>query len=104
MGAKQADVFGGYKEIKEKPKKNAPKKYIKLKEKIKILYRLYAELYKRQNVNVLEQRDKIIKNGIVIYPHDQQAEPIELIYLGIQEIDKKIMIMQKVLNNDRFRI
>lgn len=99
MGFKQADIFGGHKEIKKKtavPKKKKENKL--LKQKIDILYRMYEELYKKQNIGLLEQRDAIIKNNIIAYPEEKLAEPIEIINLSIYDIDKRIEKMKEVLN------
>lgn len=99
MGLKQADIFGGHKEIKKKtaaPKKKKENKL--LKQKIDILYRMYEELYKKQNIGLLEQRDAIIKNNIIAYPEEKLAEPIEIINLSIYDIDKRIEKMKEVLN------
>lgn len=103
MVLKQADIFGGYKlvinnnnEKLQPPIKKASNKI--LKQKINILYKLYETLYERQNISLLDNRDVIINKNIISYPEERQAEPIELIYLSIYDIDKKIEKMKEVLN------
>ncbi len=99
MELKQADVFGGYKLVE---KRHKPKKLVKnqeVKEKIKLLYELYEKLYDKQNIDLFEQRDIIIKGNIICYPNDRQAEPAELTVLSIEEVDKKIQVMKKTLND-----
>lgn len=101
MGLKQADIFGGYKEIKKKTAIPTKKKENKLlKQKIDILYRMYEELYRKQNIGLLEQRDAIIKNNIVVYPEEKQAEPINIIKLSIYDIDERIKVMRQALRDD----
>lgn len=86
----------------KKPKKLNSKNRI-LQAKIKELYGLYQKLYELQNISILEQREVIIKGDIIIYPDERQAEPIENIFIKIEDIDKRIENMLKVLNDDRFR-
>lgn len=101
MGFKQADIFGGYKEIKKKTAAPAEKKENNLlKQKLNILYEMYAELYRKQNIGLLEQRDAVIKNNIIAYPEDKQAEPITIIQLSIYDIDERINAMRQALQND----
>lgn len=103
MGIKQADIFGGCIEIKKKiaaPTKKPKKTNEVLKQKINILYELYEQLYKKQNIGILEQRDVIVKNNIIVYPEDKQAEPINIIKLTIYDIDERIKIMRQTLQDD----
>lgn len=102
MELKQVNIFGEYDNLKVIKKNDTKiKKVIKenenLKQKIKILYKMYEQLYEKQNISILEPRDIIIRNNIVIYPEDRQAEPIDTITLGIYEIDERIEIMKKTL-------
>lgn len=101
MVLKQADIFGGYRLIvnKDNKKPPPPKKTANsiLKQKIKLLYRMYESLYRKQNISILEPREVIIKNGIISYPEERQAEPIELIDLTLEDIDKRIDIMKEYL-------
>lgn len=100
MVLKQVDIFGEYKEIVKKTTKQKTRKktnFYKFREKIELLYKLYEELYNRQNISILEPRDVIIKGNIIVYPEDKQAEPVELINLTIYDIDKRIEIMKKTL-------
>lgn len=101
MGLKQADIFGGHKEIKKKTATPTKKKENKLlKQKIDILYAMYEELYRKQNIGLLEQRDAIIKNNIIAYPEEKQAEPINIIKLSIYDIDERIKVMRQALLDD----
>lgn len=105
MVLKQVNIFGECKEIVKKTsnKEKCAKKnnFYKIKQKIELLYELYEELYKRQNISILEPRDVIIKGNIIIYPEDRQAEPVELINLTLYDIDEKIDKMKKVLEYDK---
>lgn len=98
MGSKQASIFGGCIEARLKSAKREQKKIASkdLSEKIKTLYRMYEKLYEKQEI-YLEARDCIVKNNIVIYPEDRQAEPISIINLTINEIDTRIEQMAKAL-------
>jgi hypothetical protein len=101
MGLKQADIFGGHKEIKKKTATPTKKKVNKLlKQKIDILYAMYEELYRKQNIGLLEQRDAIIKNNIIAYPEEKQAEPTNIIKLSIYDIDERIKVMRQALRDD----
>ena len=101
MGFKQADIFGGYKEIKKKTAAPIKKRANdSLKQKINILYEMYEELYRKQNIGLLEQRDAVIKNNVIAYPEDKQAEPINIIKLSIYDIDERINAMRQALQND----
>lgn len=102
MELKQADIFGGSKPIvKKNNKTKPPKKQSELKPKIELLYNLYEKLYGQLNINLMEQRDFIIKSkGKIIisaYPEDRQAEPIDLYNTGLDDLDKRIERMQEVL-------
>lgn len=100
MELKQANIYGGYTiVVAKKQPKNVPKK-IKtyLKYKIKILYDMYEQLYEKQNISLLDNRDAIIKGNIISYPEERQAEPLELINLNIYDIDERIKKMKEVLN------
>ena len=104
MGCKQVNIFGDYKIIVEKnnktihPRKTEPQT-TKLKQKIALLYNLYKKLYEKQNISILEQREVIVKENLIIYPGDMQAEPKESIKMHlIDDIDKKIEIAQNELN------
>lgn len=102
MELKQANLYGGYKLVVVKNnKENTLKKQklnLKLKQKIKILYELYEALYEKQEISLLDNRDIIINKNIVSYPEERQAELIEMIYLSIYDIDKRIEKMKEVLN------
>ena len=106
MEYKQADIFGKYKLIVEKTiKNNKPKKQRKknddLQKKLKILYELYYKLYEKQNINILEQREVILKKDLIIYPQEMQAEPVQSVKLNLlDDIDKRINIMQEVINKE----
>ena len=102
MELKQADIFGGYKLIVKKNNKiKPPKKQSELKPKIELLYNLYEKLYEQLNINLMEQRDLLIKNKgkiiIFVYPEDRQAEPIDLYNTGLYDLDKRIERMKEVL-------
>ena len=107
MELKQINIYGECEFVNEKVvAKNAPRckkvvaKNAKLKNKIKILYRLYEQLYEQQNISFLDNRTVIIKNNIIAYPDERQAEPIELIKLNIiDDIDKRIKKMEQILND-----
>lgn len=105
MVLKQVNIFGECKEIVKKTgnkEKHAKKiNFYKIRQKIELLYKLYEELYNRQNISILEPRDVIIKGNIIIYPEDRQAEPVELINLTLYDIDEKIEKMKKVLEYDK---
>lgn len=102
MELKQASIFGEYKQVGKKiNKKNVPKKNkinLELKQKIEILYNMYEQLYEKQNINLLDSRDIIIKENIISYPEERQSEPIDIISLGIYDIDKRIIRMKEVLS------
>ena len=103
MELKQASIFGEYKQVVKKynknNKKSVPTKTKELKEKITILYNLYQLLYEKLNIDCLEQREIIIKQNIIIYPDEQQAEPIEITNMNIlDDIDKRINKMKEILN------
>lgn len=103
MELKQVNIFGEYVNLKVIKKNDTKiKKVIKknenLKQKIRILYKMYEQLYEKQNISLLEPRDVIIRNNIIIYPEDRQAEPIDTISLGIYDIDKRILIMKEILS------
>lgn len=102
MELKQADIFGGCKPIvKKNNKTKPPKEQSELKPKIELLYNLYEKLYEQLNINIMEQRDFIIrKKGkiiIFVYPGDRQAEPRDLYNAGLNDLDKRIKRMQEVL-------
>lgn len=100
MVVKQADIFGGSKEIKKK-KPNKPALVIRnetIKQKIQKLYNLYEQLYELQNISILEPREVVIKNNIICYPEDRQAEPLQTRKLTLFDIDEKIRIMEKTIN------
>lgn len=103
MELKQVNIFGEYVNLKVIKKNDTKiKKVIKknenLKQKIRILYKMYEQLYEKQNISLLEPRDVIIRNNIIIYPEDRQAEPIDIISLGIYDIDKRILRMKEILS------
>lgn len=103
MELKQVNIFGEYVNLKVIKKNDTKiKKVIKknenLKQKIRILYKMYEQLYEKQNISLLEPRDVIIRNNIIIYPEDRQAEPIDTISLGIYDIDKRILRMKEILS------
>lgn len=108
MEFKQANIFEEHELISTKiVAKNTPKtektivknkKLEVLKNKIKILYEFYEQLYEKQNINLLENREIIIKGNIISYPQDRQAEPKELIKLTIYDIDKRIEKMKEILS------
>lgn len=102
MELKQADIFGGCKPIVKKNNKiKTPKKQSELKPKIELLYNLYEQLYEQLNINLMEQRDLVVRNKgkiiIFVYPEDRQAEPIDLYNAGLNDLDKRIERMQEVL-------
>lgn len=104
MELKQTSIFGGYEVLKVGAKAVTRKKQTKLnsknkilKIKIKILYDLYEQLFKKFNISFLEQREIIVKGGIVIYPDERQAEPIESIDLKIEDIDKRIELTKNAI-------
>lgn len=104
MECKQANIFGGcisivIKDNKEAKPRKLSKKGVKLKQKIQVLYSMYEQLYERQNISLLEPKDFIIKNNILIYPDERQAEPVELLNTTIEDIDKRLEIMRNVLCN-----
>lgn len=95
----QVSIFGEYQQIVTK-KQYVPRKLNKqqtiFKGKLQRLYKLYEQLYKYQNISILEQREVIMKDNLVIYPDEQQAEPIETIKMDVfKNIDKKIEIAEK---------
>ena len=102
MDCIQIDIYGKEKVLKKKNKKRKsicdPKELI-LKTKIDILYELYEKLYERFNVDLMEQREAIVINNIILFVEERQAEPIELINLTLCEnIDYKITKMKEILN------
>lgn len=98
MELKQANIFGEYYLVGKKKKlRKDIDKNLELKQKLQLLYDLYERLYEQQNINPLEYRDIIIRGKIIIYPDERQAEPIESINLTIEDIDKRINIMQEAV-------
>lgn len=104
----QECIFGGKIEIKNKDNivnnKKLNKKKLLFKNKILELYDLYDTLYCMLNIDILEQKEIIIKKNIVAYTEYRQAEPIELIKINnftnindLSNIEKKIEIMKKVI-------
>ena len=96
----QVSIFGEYQQVIEKDNKECEPKELSekdkiLQQKIKTLYDLYDKLYKAQNISILEQREVIMKEGLIIYPDEQQAEPIETAQMTIKDIDKKISVAQE---------
>lgn len=102
MGLKQVNLFGEQILIINKNNKSVKSK-IKdknktLKNKIEILYKMYEELYEKQNINLLDNREIIMKGNIISYPEERQSEPIDIINLGIYDIDKRILRMKEILS------
>ena len=94
----QVSVFGEKKVIKENNKKSKrnQNKNTTLKQKLKSLYKLYYLIYETQNINLLEQREVIIKGDLIIYPQDNQAEPLSSINMNVlDDIDKRIEIAEE---------
>ena len=105
VGLKQVNIYGELIEIACKSKSVQKPRNQKLKQKIDKLYALYENLFKKQDVNILELREVIVKDDILIYPEDRQAEPVCMIELTIEDIDKRIEIMSKFMEkyNDKVR-
>lgn len=104
MALRQASIFGDYKDVIKNNKKKSTKKEKnkELKKKLNILYCLYQQLYETLNIELLDQREVIIKNNIVAYPEDRQAEPMEIINMNIlDDIDKRIEVMEDTLYNKK---
>lgn len=102
MECKQANIFGGCISIVIKDNKDVKPKELsdkgkELRYKLSVLYEMYEQLYKKQNIPLLEQKDIIIKNNILVYPDERQAEPIELINTTLEDIDQRIEVMRKIL-------
>ena len=100
MVLKQANIFGEYKVVIKNNKKKSTKreKNKELKTKLKILYELYQKLYEKLDINLLEQKEIIIKKNIIVYPEDRQAEPMEIINMNIlDDIDERIKVMQETV-------
>ena len=104
MVLRQASIFGDYKVVIKHNKKKSTKKEKnkKLKAKLSLLYSLYEQLYETLGIDILEQKELIIKNNIVAYPQDRQAEPMEIINMNIlDDIDKRIEVMEDTLYNKK---
>lgn len=102
MVLKQVTIFGGLEpvKIKKDQRKKENNKNKVLKEKITLLYNLYYQLYTKQNIDIFEQKEIILKDNIIIYVDEKQAEPIEFINLAlIENIDKKIERMKELCEN-----
>lgn len=100
MDCIQIDIYGNKKILKKKNKKVSicNQKEIILKNKIKELYKMYEQLYESLNIDLMEQNEVVIKNNIIAFIEDRQAEPLELINLALCEnIDYKINKMKEVL-------
>lgn len=101
MDCIQIDIYGNKKVLKKKNKKVSicDQKELILKNKIKFLYKMYEQLYESLNIDLMEQREVVIKNNIIAYVEDRQAEPLELINLALCEnIDYKINKTKEILN------
>ena len=102
MELKQSNIYGEQILIVNKNNKSVkPKTKDKnkiLKNKIKILYKMYEELYEKQNISLLDNREIIVKGNIVSYPEERQAEPSDIKNLTIKDIDKRILRMKEILN------
>lgn len=102
MEFKQVNIFGEQILIVNKNNKSVKfktkNKNKVLENKIKILYKMYEELYEKQNINLLDNREIIIKKNIIYYLEERQAEPIDIINLSINDIDKRILRMKEILN------
>lgn len=100
MVLRQASIFGDYKVVIKHNKKKSTKKEKnkKLKAKLSLLYSLYEQLYETLGIDILEQKELIIKNNIVAYPQDRQAEPMEIVHMNtLDDIDKRIEVMEDTL-------
>lgn len=100
MVLRQASIFGDYKVVIKHNKKKSTKKEKnkELKAKLSLLYILYEQLYDTLGIDILEQKELIIKNNIVAYPQDRQAEPMEIINMNtLDDIDKRIEAMEDTL-------
>lgn len=102
MDCIQIDIYGNKKILKKKKNKKvsiSDQKELILKNKIKFLYKMYEQLYESLNIDLMEQREVVIKNNIIAYVEDRQAEPLELINLTLCEnIDYKINKTKEILN------
>lgn len=81
----QLGLFGGSVEIVEREKKSKQsnhisKKQVKVKQKLirkySILEYAYSRLFNKLDINILEQKQRVIKGLIIAYPDEQQAEVI----------------------------
>lgn len=102
MSYTQLDIFGNKKAAAcKKIKKKVPEyniREITLARKIKMLYALYEQLYEQLEIDLMEQQEIIIKNNIIAFIEERQAEPIELINLELCEnIDFKLSKMRELL-------
>lgn len=98
MGLRQATLFGEAKAASKKPPaKPKRKKQQTTKNKIDILYSLYEKLFYKSEVWLLTPKEAVIKDNIIYYVDERQAEPIGMSELTISDIDKRILIMKGVL-------
>ena len=96
----QVDIFGNKVPVKSKTQTKKKKlKKTEFKKKINILYDLDEQLYNKYDINLLEQREIIIKQDVIIYPQDRQAEPKDIINLTIYDLDKRIERMKELCEN-----
>lgn len=98
MVLRQATLFGEAKAVGIKtPAKPKRKKQQTTKNKIDILYSLYEKLFYKSDVWLLTAKEAVIKDNIIYYVDERQAEPIGMSELTICDIDKRILIMKGVL-------
>lgn len=98
MVLRQATLFGEAKAVgKKPPTKPKRKKQQTTKNKIDILYSLYEKLFYKSDIWLLTAKEAVIKDNIIYYVDERQAEPIGMSELTICDIDKRILIMKGVL-------
>ena len=96
MGIYQISIFGEKKEITKSLNTHLITKKLNLKgkafkKKIQKLHKIYDKIFEILNISLLEQREVIMEKGLIIYPDEQQAEPIETIKMNLlNDIDKRI--------------
>lgn len=94
----QVTVFGEVKPVGKPPSaKTKRQKSQEIKNKISILYNLYEKLFYKSDVWLMTTKEAVIKDNIIYYVDERQAEPIGMSELTINDINQRIKIMSELL-------
>lgn len=98
MELRQATLFGEAEAVGEKTTaKPKRQKSQDIHNKISILYNLYEKLFYKSDVWLMTTKEAVIKDNIIYYVDERQAEPIGMSELTINDIDQRIKIMSELL-------